>query len=353
MAISGSVTRSSSLAAFPATFALAATFALLQGCEAEPAEVVNVYSHRHYETDQRLFERFTEFTGIQVRVVTASADDLITRLETEGEASPADVLITVDAGRLHRAKERGLLRPTRSQVLESVIPAHLRDPEGYWFGLTVRARVLAYSRERVDPSELSTYEALADPIWRGRVLSRSSENVYNISLLASLIAANGAAAAEAWARAVVQNFGRAPQGSDRDQVLDVAAGVGDIAIVNTYYVGQLLNDPDLAVRELASQVGIFFPNQVGRGAHANVSGAGVTAYAPNPVNATRLIEFLVSEEAQRSFAETVYEYPIREGVPTAATLEAWGDFRRDGLGLERLGELGSQAVEIFDRAGWR
>lgn len=315
--------------------------------------MVNVYSHRHYDADQLLFDRFEELTGIGVRVVTASADELITRLEREGEASPADLLITVDAGRLHRAKERGLLQPVGSPELSSVIPENLRDPEGYWFGLTQRARILAYAKDRVRPEELSTYEALAGPEWAGRVLARSSENIYNLSLLASMIAANGAEVAEEWAAGVVSNMARPPQGNDSDQVLDVAAGVGDVAIVNTYYVARLLNDGDPAARELASGVGVFFPNQDGRGAHVNVSGAGVTAHAPNAGNAVRLIEFLVSEEAQAVFAETIFEYPVRPGVPWAATLHSWGRFRPDPLNLQRLGELNSDAVMAFDRAGWR
>lgn len=315
--------------------------------------MVNVYSHRHYDADQLLFDRFEELTGIGVRVVTASADELITRLEREGETSPADLLITVDAGRLHRAKERGLLQPVGSPELSSVIPENLRDPEGYWFGLTQRARILTYAKDRVRPEELSTYEALAGPEWAGRVLARSSENIYNLSLLASMIAANGAEAAEEWAAGVVSNMARPPQGNDSDQVLDVAAGVGDVAIVNTYYVARLLNDGDPAARELASGVGVFFPNQAGRGAHVNVSGAGVTAHAPNAGNALRLIEFLVSEEAQAVFAETIFEYPVRPGVPWAATLRSWGRFRPDPLNLQRLGELNSDAVMAFDRAGWR
>ncbi len=326
---------------------------LATACERGPEEVVNVYSHRHYEADQLLFDRFEERTGIAVRVVTASADELITRLEREGEASPADLLITVDAGRLHRAKELGLLRPMSSSELSQAIPENLRDPDGYWFGLTQRARILAYARDRVRPEELSTYEDLADPRWEGRVLVRSSENVYNLSLLASIIAANGPEAAEEWAGRVVQNLARPPQGNDTDQILDVAAGVGDVTIVNTYYVGRLLNDRDPAARELASQVGVFFPNQAGRGAHVNVSGAGVTAHSPNPENAVRLIEFLVSEEAQAVFAETIFEYPVRDGVPWASTLHDWGRFRADTLNLRRLGELNSDAVMIFDRAGWR
>lgn len=322
-------------------------------CQAGPEEEVNVYSHRHYDADQLLFDRFEELTGIGVRVVTASADELITRLEREGEASPADLLITVDAGRLHRAKELELLQPVGSPELSRAIPDNLRDPEGYWFGLTQRARILAYAKDRVRPEDLSTYEALAGPEWEGQVLVRSSENIYNVSLLASIIAANGAEAAEEWAGGVVLNLARPPQGNDSDQILDVAAGVGDVTVVNTYYLARLLNDGDPAARELASRVGVFFPNQEGRGTHVNVSGAGLTAHAPNAENAVRLLEFLVSEEAQSVFAETIFEYPVRPGVPWAATLHDWGRFRTDTLNLRRLGELNSDAVMTFDRAGWR
>jgi len=326
-----------------------------QGSDTSSPGVVNVYSHRHYDTDQRLFDRFTEVTGIRVQVVTASADELITRLQLEGESSPADVLITVDAGRLHRAKGLGLLRPTTSAELEATIPAHLRDAEGYWFGLTQRARVIAYARDRVSPDQLSTYADLANPRWRGEVLTRTSENIYNVSLMASIIAAEGTAGAEVWARGVVANFARAPQGSDTDQLLDLAAGVGDLAIVNTYYVGRLLNDTLQTNRDIAARVGIFFPNQGEgeRGTHVNVSGAGITTHAPNAENALRLIEFLVSEEAQRAFAEAAFEYPVREGVEWAPTLREWGQFRADTLPLQRLGELNNESVQVYDRAGWR
>lgn len=326
----------------------------LVGCQegSDGAPVVNVYSHRHYEADQMLFDRFSELTGIEVRVVTASADELITRLEREGEASPADLLITVDAGRLHRAKELGLLQPVESELLTETVPAHLRDSEGYWFGLTQRARILAYARDRVSPDELSTYEDLADPRWRGRVLVRSSENIYNVSLLASMIAANGLESSEAWAAGVAANFARPPQGGDTEQIMDAAAGVGDVAIVNTYYVGRLLDDPDPANRALAERIGVFFPNQDGRGTHVNVSGAGVTTHAPNPENALALLEFFVGEEAQRIFAEANFEYPVREGVAWAPVLEEWGMFRADTLSLDVLGELNNEAVMAFDRAGW-
>ncbi len=319
----------------------------------DDAGVVNVYSHRHYDTDQELFRRFTELTGIQVNIQTASADELITRLETEGANTQADLLITVDAGRLQRAKARNLLRSASSEVLQANVPEHLKDPDGYWYGLTQRGRVIAYSLDRVSRDELSTYEDLADPKWRGRVLVRSSENIYNQSLLASILAVHGEAAAEEWARGVVQNMARPPQGGDRDQVKDVAAGVGDVAITNTYYVGLLLNGDDEGDRELAQKVGIFFPNQGDRGAHVNVSGAGVTAHSPNPENALRLLEFLTDSEAQTSYAEANFEYPVKSGIAWAETLQEWGEFRPDTLNLSVLGELNARAVMIFDRAGWR
>ncbi len=326
---------------------------LMGGC-ADPGDaVVNVYSHRHYDTDQALFDQFAEETGIQVRVVSASADELIARLEREGAASPADLLITVDAGRLHRAKERGLLQAVRSRELDAAVSEGLRDPEGYWYALTLRARIIAYARDRVDASELPTYENLTDERWRNRVLVRSSENIYNVSHLASIVEAHGPEVAESWARGIVANFARSPQGNDTDQIRDVAAGGGDVALVNTYYVGRLLNADDAASRELARQVGVFFPNQGGRGAHVNVSGAGVTAHAPNRANAIRLLEFLVGQEAQEAFAEANFEYPVRPGVPWAPTLQEWGEYRADPLDLSRLGELNDEAVRIFDRAGWR
>lgn len=316
-------------------------------------DVVNVYSHRHYEADQELFRYFTEMTGIQVNVQTASADELITRLETEGESTIVDVLITVDAGRLHRAKERGLLQSVSTATLDANVPSHLRDPDGFWYGLTQRGRVIVYATDRVDPSELSSYEDLADPRWRGRVLVRSSENIYNQSLLASIIASSGEEAAERWAEGIVANMARAPQGGDTDQIKDVAAGVGDVAIVNTYYLGRLLNADEAADRNLADKVGVFFPNQASRGTHVNVSGAGVTAYSPNRENAIRLLEFLTDAKAQSVFAEANFEYPVKPGVEWAATLAGWGEFVADTLNLSTLGALNARAVMVFDRAGWR
>ena len=317
------------------------------------AEEVNVYSHRHYEAGEKLFEQFTEETGIKVNVVQAKADELIKRLEIEGKGTPADVLITVDAGRLHRAKSKDLLRSVDSRTLNRAVPAHLRDSDGQWYGLTKRARVVVYHKDRVDPAELSTYEALTEGQWRNRICIRSSKNIYNQSLLASMIAHNGEELAKHWAAGMVENFARKPSGNDRDQVKAVAAGIGDVAVVNTYYIGLLLNSDNPAEVEAGKSVGVFFPNQDGRGAHINVSGAGVTKHAKNPKNAVKLLEFLTGAEAQESFAKANYEYPVREGVAPSPTLQKWGEFKADTLSLNRLGELNDDAVRIFDEVGWR
>lgn len=315
--------------------------------------VVNVYSHRHYEADQEIFRRFTEQTGITVNVVSASADELITRLENEGDGSPADVLITVDAGRLHRAKSRDLLQPIESEVLNANVPAALRDRDGHWFGLTQRARLLVYHTGRVQPSDLSTYEDLADPRWQGRLLVRSSSNVYNQSLLASIIANDGAEAAELWAAGIERNLARDPSGGDSDQIKAVAAGAGDVAISNSYYLARLMISDNPDDRRVTEQVAPFFPNQDGRGTHVNVSGAGVTRHAPNRENAIRFIEFLSEDEAQSLFAEANGEYPVKPGVPWSATLRSWGEFKADTLNLTLLGELNDDAVRIADRVQWR
>ena len=315
-------------------------------------EEVMLYTHRHYEADEALFAEFTKNTGIAVNVVKSGADQLMERLKQEGHRSPADLLMTADAGRLHRAKSMDLLQPVTSEALSTSIPEALRDPEGYWFGFTSRARVIVYAKDRVKPSELSTYEALADKQWRGRVLARSSSNIYNQSLLASIIAAHGEAKASEWASAVRQNMARAPQGSDRDQMRAVAAGLADVAIVNTYYVGLLKNSADAKDREVASKIGVFFPNQGDRGTHINVSGAGVVKAAKHKENAVKLLEFLASKEAQASFPVTTYEYPVSKDVPWSDLLKSWGIFKQDSLSLARLGELNKAAVKVFNRAGW-
>ncbi|MCS6968668.1 MAG: Fe(3+) ABC transporter substrate-binding protein [Cytophagales bacterium] len=315
--------------------------------------VVNVYTHRHYEADKELFAQFEKQTGIKVNVKTASADELQKLMEMEGDKCPADVLITVDAGRLVRAKEKGLLQPVHSQVLNANIPAHLRDPEGYWYALTQRARVIVYHKDKVKPSELSTYEALTSPKWKKRILVRSSDNIYNQSLLASIIAHKGEETALLWAKGIVANMARPPKGNDRDQIYAIANGEGDIALVNTYYLGQMLNSKEPTDTLAAKKIGIFFPNQQDRGTHINVSGAGVARYAPNKENAIKLLEFLTSDQAQQVFAQANQEYPVKTGVPLSSILASWGSFKADTLNIAQLGKLNATAVKIFDMAGWK
>lgn len=313
---------------------------------------ITLYSHRHYEADEALYAEFTRQSGIKVNIVKAGADELIARLESEGSNTKGDVFMTADAGRLVRAKDAGVLRMVKSTVLQDRIPAHLRDPDGQWFGLTQRARIIVYAKDRVKPSELSTYEALADPKWRGRIVARSSGNIYNQSLLASIIAAHGEDKAREWARGVRANMARPPQGSDRDQMRALHSGLADLAIVNTYYVGLLLNSSDASDRKVGNAMGLYFPNQDGRGAHVNVSGGGVTRYSQNPAAAVKFLEFLVSDSAQRAFPNQTSEYPSVPSVEWSSTQKAWGTFKADTLNLSRLGELNAAAVRIFNEVGW-
>ncbi|QAA82716.1 Fe(3+) ABC transporter substrate-binding protein [Aequorivita sp. H23M31] len=314
---------------------------------------VNVYTHRHYKADDELFKKFTEETGIKVNIVNASADELIQRLETEGENSKADILITVDAGRLYRAQSKGLLQPISSKILETNIAPRFRDKNGNWFGMTYRARIIAYSKDRVNPESLKDYEDLANPEWKDKIVIRSSENIYNQSLLASIIVADGEEKAKEWAAGVVENMARNPKGSDRDQVKAVASGEGDIAVVNTYYIGLMLNDENEEEKKAGESVGIIFPNQENRGTHINISGAGVTKYAPHKENAVKLLEFLSGIEAQQTLANLNYEYPVNPDASKAAILKEWGDFKADEVELIKLGELNSEAVKIFDEVGWK
>jgi iron(III) transport system substrate-binding protein len=317
------------------------------------ADEVNVYSARKEALIKPLLDDFSAQTGIEVNLVTGKADALLTRLKSEGRNTPADLFITVDAGRLYRAKEAGVLQSITDPQIQAAVPENLRDPEGEWIGLSQRARVIFYARDRVDPSELSTYEALADPAWKGRICIRSSSNIYNQSLVASLIAAHGVEKVEEWARGLVANMARPPKGGDRDQIKAVAAGQCDIAVANTYYYGQMLAGDDAAQRAAAEKVALFWPNQDGRGVHVNVSGAGMTLHAKNPEPALQLLRFLVSPEAQRWYAEVNYEYPVREGVEISDLLETWGGFKADNLNLSALGEYNAEAVKLMDRAGWR
>ena len=313
---------------------------------------INLYTHRHYNSDKLLFKAFTKKTGIKINVIKGSADQLIQRLQTEGENSPADILLTVDAGRLVRAKNLGLLQPVTSPLLIKQIPSEMRDLDGYWYGLTVRARALVYSKDRVKQNQLSTYEDLAHKKWRGRIVVRSSNNIYNQSLLASIIAANGELDAYKWAKSVRSNMARSPRGSDRDQARAVASGLADVAIMNTYYLGVMANSSDKKDQDVVKKIAVFFPNQKGRGTHINVSGAGITKSSKNKEEALKFLEFLTNENSQKVFSSANHEYPLKINEHDSTILKSWGQFKYDPLSLSVLGEKNTQAVKIFDKAGW-
>ncbi|PLT32861.1 Fe(3+) ABC transporter substrate-binding protein [Bacillus sp. V5-8f] len=314
---------------------------------------VNLYTSRHYETDDALYAEFTKQTGIKVNVVKGEENELIERLSREGAATQGDLFLTSDAGRLHWAKEKNLLQSVESKTLSENVPENLRDKDKEWYGLTKRARVIVYSKDRVDPKQLSTYENLTDPEWKGKVLVRPSDNVYNQSLLASFISLNGEEKAKEWAKGIVNNMARSPQGNDRDQAKAIVAGEGDVAIMNTYYVGVMLNSEDPEERKVAEQVGVFFPNQETNGTHINVSGIGLTKHAKNKENAVKLMEFLSSKEAQGKFAEANFEYPVNPEVEPSELLKSWGEFKSQDLNLSELGENNADAVKIFNEVGWK
>jgi iron(III) transport system substrate-binding protein len=322
--------------------------------DSAPEQVLNVYSARHYQSDDALYEAFTRETGIEVRRIEGGDDALIERITQEGDASPADVLITVDAGRLWRAQQAGLFQPAESGILTERIPAHLREPGGHWFGFSTRARIIFYNKERIDPAGLGSYEDLADPRWKGEVCARSGGNIYNLSLMASLIAHHGAEKAEAWARGVVENFARDPQGGDTDQIRAVAAGECGIAIANSYYFARLMNSADPVDQAVVGKVGWIFPNQDDRGTHVNVSGAGIVKHARHPAAALAFLEFLASAETQTRFAQGNNEYPVVAGARLDnPALESLGDFRRDELDASLYGEHQAEAQRAIDRAGWK
>lgn len=317
------------------------------------SNVVNVYSTRHYESDQMLFEQFEKLTGIKVNVLKGGAEELIERIKREGEETQADVLITVDAANLHNAKTSDILQSVKSDKLLKRIPANYRDTDNYWFGLTKRARILVYDKEKTDPSVLSTYEDLAESKWKGKLIIRTSDNPYNQSLLASFIAIHGKDEALKWAKGITDNMARSPRGNDRDQAKAVIAGEGEVAVMNTYYMGQMLNSSDPSEKEAAQKMGIFFPNQNSTGTHVNVSGAGVTKYSRNRNNAVKLIEFLTEVSSQNIFAQTNYEYPVNAEAETSELVRSWGEFKSQDINMSLLGENKAEAMIIFDKAGWK
>lgn len=329
--------------------------AITSGCTNQNSrgKVVSVYSARHYDTDQALYEDFTKQTGIEVKLLESKDNELLERIKNEGNNPQADVLITVDAGRLWRAEQSNLLQPVSSETLDQKIPKNLRHPDGLWFGLTKRVRMLVYNKAKVKPADLSTYEALAEPAWKGRICVRSSDNIYNQSLLGSFIESKGEAETEQWAKGLVANLARPPKGGDVDQIKAVAAGQCDVAIVNHYYVARLAQSKNAKNKAVIDQVGVFFPNQEDRGTHVNISGAGVVANAPHKENAIAFMEYLTSPAAQKIFAEANNEYPAVIGVEVSPVLKAYGDFKADTINVSAYGRNNPEATKIADRAGWQ
>jgi iron(III) transport system substrate-binding protein len=338
---------------------LAIPAGIAAGTLARPAfaqeRTLALYSSRHYDTDRALYDGFTAETGMRIRLIEGDADQLIARIQSEGANTPADVLITVDGARLARAVAAGILAPTRSAVLEGRVPASLRDPDGQWYGVSRRARVVMFDKQRGRPAGLDRYEDLAKPEFRGQILVRAAAHPYNTSLMASIMVANGEEAAEGWARGVAANMARPPQGGDTPQFQAVAAGQGGLAIANTYYLARFGASSNAAEKALYDRIGVIFPNQGAgdRGAHVNVSGAGVVSRSSNKEMALKFIEYLTGPRAQEMFANGNFEYPVVADVPPHPALAALGTFRADQLNAQRYGALAPQALQIMQRAGWR
>jgi len=317
------------------------------------ATEVNIYSARKEALIKPLLDEFTVKTGIKVNLVTGKADTLVKRLEVEGRNTPADILLTVDVARLIRAKDKALFQQIDSDLLKKVIPEYYRDADNQWFGLSLRSRVIIYSPDRVKEDELSSYADLADIKWKNRVCVRSSSNVYNQSLVAAMIANEGLEKTENWAASLVENFARPPKGGDRDQIKAVAAGVCDVALVNNYYLAGMLESSQKNELAAAKKIKLFWPDQAGRGAHMNVSGAGILKPAKHKKEAIQLLEFLVSDYAQQWYADTNHEYSINPEIESSSILKSWGDFKADNLNLGLLGKYNTEAVMLMDRVGWK
>jgi len=332
-------------------------FLALSSCNTEQktSNEVNLYSQRHYTVDEKQYEAFEIETGIKVNVIKANADELIERLKNEGSNSPADLFISVDAGKLQKASELDLLQKISNEKINSNISDDLKDINGFWVPITYRARILVYSKDRVNAEELSTYSSLTDDKWKNKILVRSSSNAYNQALLSSIVANKGVESATNWASGLVGNFARDPKGNDRDQVKAIAAGQGDIAIVNSYYIGLLLSSEKEEELKAGKSVGVFFPNQGEgeSGTHINVSGIGLAKNSPNKENALKLIEFLTEESAQNRYVNTSFEYSVNPNVKPSDIVSNWGNFKRDELDLNQLGVFRKRAIEIFDKSGWK
>jgi len=315
---------------------------------------LNLYSARHYNTDEALYGNFSDLTGIKINRVDAEPDPLVQRLKAEGDKSPCDVLITTDAGRIERARQMDLLQPVASEILLKAVPAHLRDPDNNWFGFSKRARVIFYNKEKVTAAEApKNYEDLSDPKWKGKLLIRPSGHIYNQSLVGSLLAADGPEKAEAWCRGVAANLARPPRGGDTDQIKAAAAGEGVIAIANTYYYVNLMRSKKPGDKEVASKVGVVFPNQSNRGTHVNISGGAVARHAPNKAAAVKFLEYLVSPQAQKYFAEGNSEFPVVTGVELSPELKSLGTFKEDQLNARVFAQNNAEALKLMDKAGWK
>jgi len=336
------------LKALAISLVLAATSALAQ------ENVLNLYSSRHYQTDDALYANFTKATGIKLNRIEAGEDPLIERIRNEGAASPADVLVTVDAGRLWRAEQMGLFQPVESKVLASRLPDNMRNPNNQWFGFSARARVLVYNKSMLKAGEVLNYEDLADPKLKGKVCTRSGGHIYNLSLMSALIEHWGEARAEAWAKGVVANLARAPRGGDTDQIKAVAAGECAVAISNSYYYVRMMRSENADDRKVIDATALVWPNQKSFGTHMNVSGAGVLKTARNRDAALKYLEYLAGDAAQGYFADGNNEWPVARGAPlNNKALAALGSFKQDTLNISALGKNQALAQKIFDRVGWR
>lgn len=315
--------------------------------------VINIYSDRHYPIDDTIYKRFENTFNIKVNLVKGKSEDLLSRIEKEGDATKADLLITADVGRLHQAKAADLFQPIEYPEGIDKVSNYLYDEEGYWYGITKRARIIVYDPKKVKKNDLDTYEGLADPKWNGQIAVRSKGNIYNQSLLASIISANGEEVALEWVKGVVNNMARPPKGNDRDQVKFVYAGKANLAIVNTYYLGKMLFSDDPVERVAASNMELFFPNQKDRGTHINISGVGVLKASDNVKASSKLIAFLLAPEIQELYAQANFEFPVVKGVALHETVESWGSFKEDTVKLNTIGENNTLAIKLFDKGGWK
>lgn len=332
---------------------------VLAGCSggpsdpAVPANEVNLYTARHYDSDKALYERFTEQTGIKINRIEGKADELIARMKSEGANSPADVVITADAGALWRGQQAGLLQPIKSDTINAAIPANLREPGGHWFGFTRRARIVAYDPAKVQPAEVDDYAKLAEPRFKGKICVRSSDSIYNLSLVGALIEEWGTEKANTWVKGVVANMARAPEGGDRDQIRAVAAGVCEVAITNSYYYLRMAKGEEADDKAITDRLKLAFPTLGGKGAHVNISGGGVAKHAPHRENAIKLLEFFASVDSQQHISATNSEFPASPNVPVVAPVDAYMDFKANPMNVAAFAGRQPEAQSMMSAAGWR